>query len=705
MLTAESDFWKTDITYLKGIGPKRAEILKAEADISTYEDLLYYFPRKYVDKTRVTPIGQVFQEGLAVTLIGKLGLFEMLQGKTQKRLTTTLRDKSGFIVLTWFQGLNWVAKKFKEGDEVVVYGKVTYFNGQAQMSHPEIELLRDDNEAINVMSITPTYPLTEKLRLIGLDSRGLRHQIHQLLELHGNKITESLPESLLKEQHLIGRAQALRIIHFPPNFAQLEEAKKRLKFEELFFFEVIMARRKQLLASERQARPFLKVGDLFNDFYQNHLPFELTNAQKRVIKEIRSDLGKNVQMNRLVQGDVGSGKTIVAIMCMLLAIDNGFQVAMMAPTEILAEQHFQNAYRLLSPLGLQVDMIVGKIKTKTRKRVQEDLLAGRTNILIGTHALIEPTVQFHNLGLVIVDEQHKFGVLQRAALWNKCPEPYVPHNLAMTATPIPRTLAMTVYGDVEISTIDELPPGRKEIKTLVKSDALRLEVFGFMEQQLKLGRQIYVVYPLVEESQKMDLLAVEAGYEAMCRKFPNYRIGIVHGKMKPEAKEFEMMRFKNKETHILVATTVIEVGVDVPNATVMVIENAERFGLSQLHQLRGRVGRGGEQSYAILMTSKNVSFPAQKRLEAMTQTTDGFIIAQIDLELRGPGDFLGTRQSGLPDFKVANILTDQLILSQAQAAAFSLIAQDPDLSKPEHTTIRKFFLDFITKHNLQDMVA
>lgn len=698
-------YWERDVAYLRGVGPKRATLLREALEVHTFKDLAMLFPRKYVDRSQVTKIKDVtyLNEGQFVTLVGKLGKFDAPPGGKVTRLVSTLRDETGWAELTWFQGARYVASKFKEGEEVVIFGRVGFFQQKLQFTHPEIESLRDGEDTLDALKIVPFYSSTEALKKQGLDARGLRRLTHALIAGADEPFPEILTPEILTEYRLPNRPFALANIHFPQDFPQLEQAKRRFKFEEFFFFELIMARRKTFLQPQRGARPFTRVGELFNEFYANHLPFTLTGAQKRVVKEIRHDLAKPIQMNRLVQGDVGSGKTMVAVLAMLLALDNGYQALLMAPTEILAEQHFHNIYRYLSPLNVSIELVVGAQRKKLRNSIIYNLVTGTSKIAVGTHALLEESIQFQNLGLTIIDEQHKFGVLQRARLWSKAP--VYPHNLAMTATPIPRTLGLTLYGDVDLSIIDELPPGRKPVKTVVKSQANRLEVNGFVAKQLALGRQIYIVYPLVEESAKLDLAAVTEGYESTCRAFPNARVGIVHGKMKPDAKEFEMQRFKKGETHILVSTTVIEVGVDVPNASVMVIENAERFGLSQLHQLRGRVGRGAEQSFTILVASHKLSKEARRRLDAMTMTNDGFKISEIDLEIRGPGDFMGTRQSGLPEFRIANIATDGAILEQAKTAAFDLARRDALLQAPECAALKAFFEAYVAQHNLQDLIA
>jgi ATP-dependent DNA helicase RecG len=686
--------WKKDIMYLKKVGPKRAELLRQECRIATYGDLLEYFPRKYVDRSQVMKIGDVTPGAdLQTTFVGKITRFDLQQSRRGRSiLSATFTDGSGNLELTWFQGIRWVQNTIKPGEELAIFGRPNWYQGKLQLVHPEIDHLAQEG-AKQTQQIVPYYPSTDKLSRVGLDARGFRQLIHLLLEETRPYLEETLSPEVLQQYQLIPRPEALLQAHFPDSFEGLERAIYRLKFEELFYFQLMLARRRKVAKNENKAQPFAVVGECFNTFYQKHLPFELTGAQKRVIKEVRRDLGQAIQMNRLVQGDVGSGKTMVAFMSMLIARDNGFQSALMAPTAILAEQHYRKLSELAGKMGLQIALLVGGQRKKERREILARVASGEAHIVIGTHALIEDSVQFQRLGLVVIDEQHKFGVMQRAKLWNKA-NPY-PHNMIMTATPIPRTLAMTVYGDVDVSVIDELPPGRQPIQTMVHGESKRLEVFGFIKRELQKGRQAYVVYPLVEESEKLDLIAAEKGHELLERHFSAFRVGLVHGRMKPDDKEMEMMRFVQRQTQILVSTTVIEVGVDVPNSTIMVIENAERFGLSQLHQLRGRVGRGGGQSYCILMKGKKLSADGAKRLKAMRETTDGFKIAEIDLELRGPGDFLGTRQSGLPQFQLANVVEDQPILKQARKAAFEVVHQDPRLMLPQHEVMRQSYRRYV----------
>ncbi|MFN8395778.1 MAG: ATP-dependent DNA helicase RecG [Bacteroidia bacterium] len=698
------NYWKQEITYLKKVGPKRAELLASEAGIHVFGDLLTYFPRKYVDRSQVQRIRDIRSEGMSVTLLGKITEFQISKGTKANRLTATFEDGSGKLELIWFKGIKFIQDSLKVGEEIVLFGAPRFFGKNIQIAHPEIEKGKSQEELLHSLKIIPLYASTEKLKNAGLDSKGFRTIVSAMLESGKDEINENLNTGILKKYSLPGRSLAFQQIHFPEDFASLQAAQDRLKFEEFFFFQLIMAHRKLVEMPLRPSHPFPVVGKYFNEFYEKHIPFELTGAQKRVLREIRTDLRRPVQMNRLVQGDVGSGKTMVAFMSILMAIDNGFQAAMMAPTEILAEQHYSKIKSYCEPLGLKVAMLTGSVKGSVRSQLLVALREGYIHILVGTHALIEDNVKFQRLGLVIVDEQHKFGVMQRAALWKKAD--LNPHNMVMTATPIPRTLALTLFGDIDVSKIDELPPGRKPVVTAVRTEAQRLQVFGFMQKEIEAGRQVYVVYPLVEENEKLDYIAVTEGYEALTRRFPQYPVGIVHGRMKPEAKDWEMQRFKRGESKILVATTVIEVGVDVPNASVMVIENANRFGLSQLHQLRGRVGRGAEQSYCILMASEKTSEDAKKRLRAMVDTYDGFKIAEIDMKLRGHGDFLGVRQSGtIPELRLANFIEDGVIFESAREAAFDLIADDPGLVKPENQGVKTYLDQYRKKYGFLKDIA
>ncbi len=689
--------------YLKKVGPQRAQALAKEVAIKTYGDLLHYYPRKYVDRSKVTEVRDLRPDTYA-TLVGKLSHVHVMKSQRGRgRLTATFTDGTGNLDLNWFQGVKYLEKYLKTGEEIALFGKVSLFNRSLQMSHPEVDYLKDENQAMSSRQIVPFYPSSDKLGRVGLDSKGFRGLTYQLLQDGATYIQENLPPSIISTYKLISRQEAISHIHFPQSFGALSAARRRLKFEEFFFFQLLLAQRRGTHRASHEASPFKEVGHYFNTFYKEHLPFSLTGAQKRVLKEIRRDLYLPIQMNRLVQGDVGSGKTMVAFMTMLIARDNGFQSCLMAPTEILAEQHYKKLGNYAEKLGLKVVILVGGQKKAVRREVLEAMASGEADIAVGTHALIEDSAQFKNLGLVVVDEQHKFGVLQRARLWQKA-DPY-PHNMIMTATPIPRTLAMTLYGDVDVSIIDELPPGRRPISTSWRGESKRLQVFGFIRKELERGKQAYVVYPLVEESEKLDYLAAVQCKELLEQHFKEYRVGMVHGRMKPEDKDVEMQLFIQKKSHILVSTTVIEVGVDVPNATIMLIENAEKFGLSQLHQLRGRVGRNDEQSYCILMSGPKVSKVGKERLQAMVDTTDGFKIAEIDLKLRGPGDFLGIRQSGLPEFQLANIVDDQDILREARKAAFELHEQDSLLTAKELHGLKWYFEQYKRKYASLSTVA
>jgi ATP-dependent DNA helicase RecG len=684
--------FQTPIEYLKGVGLSRAEVLKKELGIYSFEDLLKHFPYKYIDRTRFYKIKDIQPDLPYVQVLVRLSTKEIIGEKRTKRLVAQAKDDTGNIELVWFQGIKWVEKILVPGKVYVIFGKPGFFNGKAQMAHPEIELYNATAvKQKGNLTLQPAYSSTEKLKTFTLDSKGLQKLVAILLEQCAKDIHENLPAYILNRFKLAGRAQSYRNIHFPDNATQLNEARHRLKFEELFFLQLKLLKNKLLRTQKFKGNIFGSVGNYFNDFYHNKLPFALTNSQKRVLKEIRLDTQRGVQMNRLLQGDVGSGKTVVALMSMLIAIDNGFQTCIMAPTEILANQHYQTIKSLVGDSFINVALLTGSVPKKARKVIHEQLENGSLNILIGTHALIEDPVQYKNLGFVVIDEQHRFGVEQRAKLWRKAIIP--PHILVMTATPIPRTLAMTMYGDLDISVIDELPAGRKPIQTLHFYEAQRLRMFGFMKQEIAKGRQIYVVYPLIQESEKLDLKNLMDGTDIMAREFPlpQYRISIVHGKLKPAEKEFEMQRFVKGETQIMVATTVIEVGVNIPNASVMIVENAERFGLSQLHQLRGRVGRGAEQSYCILMSNEKLSHDGRIRLNTMVKTNNGFEIAEIDMQLRGPGNIEGTQQSGVLDLKVADLTTDQEILMQARKCVEEIFEKDPQLAAPENQILNIAF--------------
>lgn len=675
-----NQFLNTEIDYLKGVGPARAELLKKELGIYTFGDLLNYYPFRYIDKSKVYPIASVNTDAIHVQLKGKLTNIQTLGERRSKRLVATLTDDTGSIELIWFKGIKWIAPTLKPNVQYIVFGKPSRFNNRYNISHPDIEPARQSLVA-NQINLEGVYFTSEKLSSKGLNAKGIFKIQKNLVSQIKNHIAESLPNYLIEKLNLINREQAVINAHTPKNNELLQKALFRLKFEELFYLQLRLLRRKVVKTQTLKGFVFKSVGENFNNFYNNYLPFELTNAQKRVIKEIRADVGSGKHMNRLLQGDVGSGKTVVALLTMLFAIDNGFQACMMAPTEILATQHFEGLKELLKDLNVTIELLTGSTKTAKRRVIHESLENGGLNILVGTHALIEDKVQFSNLGYVVVDEQHRFGVAQRSKLWQKGIKG-IPHVLVMTATPIPRTLAMTLYGDLDISVIDELPPGRKPITTSHRFDSSRLRVFGFIEKEIAKGRQVYVVYPLIKESEKMDYKDLMDGFESIERRFPKpkYQISMVHGQMKAADKEFEMQRFVKGETQIMVATTVIEVGVNVPNASVMVIESAERFGLSQLHQLRGRVGRGAEQSYCILMTGNKLSSDGKLRMQTMVDTNDGFKIAEVDLKLRGPGDIQGTQQSGLLDLNIADLAKDQQILALARSEAVEILKQDPNLS-------------------------
>lgn len=672
------------IEYVKGVGPQRAEWLRKEAGLNTLGDLLTYYPFRYVDRTRFYKIAELSEDMNFVQIKGRLEHLEIGHGKRNKPLTAVLRDETGSVDLVWFQGQQWIAEKLRTGQDYVVFGRAALFKGRISFSHPEMNPATPAYLA-NQSPFEGVYSSTEKLRLKGLASEGIRRLIRAALQqVQQEDLPETLTPELISRLKFPALRQALNQIHFPEDRQALEKATLRLKFEELFYIQLRLLRIRGIRRTQNSGRVFSKVGANFNEFYNNHLPFPLTSAQKRVLKEIHQDMKSGKQMSRLLQGDVGSGKTLVALMCILLALDNGYQACLMAPTEILAQQHAETFTALLKPLGLVPLLLTGSTKTAARKKILESLKEGHAPLAIGTHALLEDAVQFRNLGLVVIDEQHRFGVAQRARLQLKHETP--PHVLIMTATPIPRTLAMTLYGDLDTSVIDEMPPGRKAIKTYHYTESARLKVLGFMKQQIALGRQIYVVYPLIQESEKLDYQNLQVGYDNLVKEFPppNYQLSIVHGKLSHEQKEQEMQRFIKGQTQIMVATTVIEVGVNIPNASVMVIESAERFGLSQLHQLRGRVGRGAEQSYCVLMTGYKLGPDSRQRMQAMVDSNDGFVISELDLKLRGPGDIEGTAQSGILDLKLADLSKDAQILSLARDEAIRLLEQDPDLQAPAH---------------------
>ncbi len=677
-------FFETPIEFLKGVGPQKAALLNKELDIFTYGDLIQHYPFRYEDRTRFYHIREVDASMPYIQLKGKIRHLETVGPPRKRRLVVYFQDETGEMELVWFKGVDWILKKLQPGVEYVVFGRPTAFGRKINMAHPEIEVLT----SFNVQSgyLQPVYSTTEKLKKKYLDSKALGKIIKTLLDMASPRLRETLPPSTLDEYRLISKQQAVRQIHLPDNHEWLQKARFRLKFEELFYVQLRLLKLKITRIDKFKGMVF-DSADLLNTFYHEHLPFELTGAQKKVIREIYRDMRSSQQMNRLLQGDVGSGKTIVAFICMLLAVGSGTQAALMAPTEILAIQHYNGLREYAQKMGLRIALLTGSTKAGERKIIHSYLKSGELHILVGTHALIEEKVQFQKLGLAIVDEQHRFGVAQRSKLWQKNKDLY-PHVLVMTATPIPRTLAMTLYGDLDISTIDELPAGRKPIKTVHRYDSHRLKVNGFLKEQISEGRQVYVVYPLIEESEKLDLKHLMDGYESICRAFPEMPVSIVHGKMKADAKDYEMNRFVKGETKVMVATTVIEVGVNVPNASVMVIENAERFGLAQLHQLRGRVGRGADQSYCLLLTNYKLSKEARVRIETMVRTNNGFEIADTDLKLRGPGDLMGTQQSGVLDLLIADLGKDGEILQSARQAAQAVLTHDPELSQPRNENIK-----------------
>lgn len=696
---------QTPIEYLKGVGPQRGDLLRKELGIHRYEDLLNFFPNRYIDRTRYYKINELNNNIAEVQIIGKIINIKTVEfGKAKKRLVASFVDETGTLELTWFQGHKWIRETLKLNTPYVIFGKVTNFNGQYSMAHPEMEVQNEHEKSLR-SAMQPVYPSTETLTNRGISNRVITKMMQQVfIETQAN-FAETLPLYLLEHLKLIPKNSALFNIHFPKSPDLLAKAQFRLKFEELFFIQLQLITKNLVRKHKIKGHPFTVVGEHFNNFYQNHLPFELTNAQKKVLKEIRNDMGTNAQMNRLLQGDVGSGKTIVALMAMLIALDNGFQSCLMAPTEILANQHYHGLSELAKDLNITIKILTGSTKTAERKAIHEALENGSLHLLIGTHALLEDKVQFQNLGLAIIDEQHRFGVEQRSKLWQKNNIP--PHILVMTATPIPRTLAMSLYGDLDISVIDELPPGRKPIQTVHRYDSNRLKVWKFIRDEIAKGRQIYIVYPLIQESETMDYKDLMDGYESISRDFPlpDYSISIVHGKMKPAEKDAEMKRFSEGKTNIMVATTVIEVGVNIPNASVMIIESAERFGLSQLHQLRGRVGRGAEQSYCILMTSFKLSSDSKIRLETMCKTNDGFEIAEVDLKLRGPGDIMGKQQSGILNLQIADLVKDKDILLLARQEALTLLKKDPAMELPEHQKLRAVFIELTKKKNIWNYIS
>lgn len=699
-----SNFLQTPIDYLKGVGTNRAQLLRSELGIKAYQDLINLFPKRYIDRTQFYKINKLQHNNADVQVIGKIIDVKEVAQKLGKRLVATFKDETGIMELVWFRGHKWIRASLKFDKDYVVFGKTNWINNKYNMPHPEMELLEDYKKNLR-SSMQPVYPSTEKLTNKGISNRVICKLMQQLFTETKGKFVETLSDNLISELKIISKSEALFNIHFPKNQDLLARSQYRLKFEELFYIQLQLIIKNLVRKSKIKGFPFIKVGDYFNTFFKTHLPFELTKAQKRVLKEIRNDLGSNAQMNRLLQGDVGSGKTIVALMTMLIALDNGFQACLMAPTEILSVQHYNELNKQVKELNINIKLLTGSSKTLERRKIHESLENGKLQILIGTHALLEDKVKFKNLGLAIIDEQHRFGVAQRSKLWQKNMMP--PHILVMSATPIPRTLAMSVYGDLDISIINELPPGRQPIRTVHRYDNNRLKVFRFIRDEISKGRQIYIVYPLIQESATMDFKDLMDGYESIVRYFPmpDYQISIVHGKMKPVDKEYEMQRFIKGETQIMVATTVIEVGVDVQNASVIIIESAERFGLSQLHQLRGRVGRGAEQSYCILMTSHKLSNDSKTRLETMVRTKDGFEIAEVDLRLRGPGDIMGTQQSGVLNLKIADIIKDNDILQHARYYAKKILNNDPTLSNSVNRILLNTYKELAKYKNIWNYIS
>lgn len=704
-MSTDPNLLNTPIEFLKGVGPTKATMLQKELGVYTFGDLLSHYPYRHIDRSQFYQIKDLRNISDPVQIKGKISNLQEIKQKRGSRLTALFSDETGGLELIWFKGVKWIKESLQPGQEYVIYGKPTVYKGRMNLAHPEMELATVFSKKKH-SGMRPLYSSTEKMKVRGLDSRGLfiimTNLMQQVQPIH---IYENLPKSVIEKYRLISKYQAVKLIHFPPTIEHFKQAQRRLKFEELFFIQLQILALK-LNYQKAHSYAFKEMGELSKRFFAEVLPFQLTNAQKRVVQEIKADVASGYQMNRLLQGDVGSGKTIVALTAMLYAIDNGFQAAIMAPTEILAQQHYNGLKELTDQLGLNIALLTGSVKGKARKQLFTALKEGQLNILIGTHALIEDKVVFKNLGLIVIDEQHRFGVAQRARLWEKSEQP--PHILVMTATPIPRTLAMTLYGDLDISVIDELPPGRKPVKTVHRFEKSRLQVFGFLRDEIKKGRQVYIVYPLIQESEKLDLNNLMQGYESILRKFPppEYSISVVHGQMKPQDKDFEMQRFVKGETQIMVATTVIEVGVNVPNASVMIIENAERFGLSQLHQLRGRVGRGADQSFCILMSDYKISNDGLKRLRTMVKTNDGFKISEVDLELRGPGDIAGTRQSGIMSgLRLANLVTDGAILEEARKTAKEILTQDEQLRLPEHAGTRRYVMEYFKEGNYWSRIS
>lgn len=699
----QTNILQTPIDYLKGVGPGRADLLRQELGVHTYQDLINLFPNRYLDRTRYYKINELQRSTAEVQIVGKVTHLKTVEHKNKKRLVATFRDETGEMELVWFRAHKWIRESLKINRPYVIFGKTNWYSGFS-MAHPEMELLEEHKRGLQA-GMQPVYPSTEKLSNKGITNRVVNKLMQQLFRETGGRFFETLSTELLNELKLMPKSEALINIHFPKDSEKLAKAQYRLKFEELFYIQLQLIARNMSNKKKIKGHPFESVGSYFTGFYNEHLPFNLTGAQKRVLKEIRNDMGSTAQMNRLLQGDVGSGKTIVALMSMLLAIDNQYQACLVAPTEILAQQHFNGLKELLANMEVTIRLLTGSTSRSERNELHQMLENGELDILVGTHAVLEDKVKFKNLGLAIIDEQHRFGVAQRSKLWHKNTLP--PHILVMTATPIPRTLAMSLYGDLDISVIDELPPGRKPIRTVHRYDNNRLKVFAFIRDEIKKGRQVYMVYPLIEESEKLDYKDLMDGYESIEREFPkpDYQISIVHGRMKAEDKDYEMDRFVRGETQIMVATTVIEVGVNVPNASVMVIESAERFGLSQLHQLRGRVGRGAEQSFCILMTGHKLSNDSKTRLETMCATNDGFEIAEVDLKLRGPGDLMGTQQSGVLNLKIADIVKDNDILKAARYYAIKTLKGDPALKEEKNARIRHTYQQMAKHKNIWNYIS
>ena len=699
-----NSFLETPLEYLKGVGPSRAELLKKELDLKTFGELLTYFPFRYIDRSKFHLISEIKDDTTYIQLKAKMVRIQTVGTARQQRVVATVRDESGEIDLVWFQGIKWVLEMLTPQQEYIIFGKPNLFNGRWNLTHPELEIPQLQPLPLSE-TVRPIYNSTEKLKSKGLNFKGIGNLVRNILLKEKFSMPENLTPEILHNLRLISRQEAFVNIHFPQTPELLKKAQTRLKFEELFFIQLRLAKQRFGRLLRHEGHKFLRIGDYVNQFYHHHLTFELTNAQKRVIKEIRADLGSGNQMNRLLQGDVGSGKTLVALMTMLIALDNDFQSCLMAPTEILAKQHFNTISKMLSGLNVTVRLLTGSSKPSERREIHAALQAGDIHLLIGTHALLEENVRFRQLGLVVIDEQHRFGVAQRAKLWEK--NVVTPHILVMTATPIPRTLAMTLYGDLDTSVIDEMPPGRKSIVTRHIYEPEHGKIFSFIREKIAEGRQVYIVYPLIQESESLDLKNLTDGFQHIVKEFPapRYAVGMVHGRMKQQEKDTEMQRFLENKTQILVATTVIEVGVDVPNASVMIIENAERFGLSQLHQLRGRVGRGGNQSYCILVSGYELSAEARKRIATMVRTTDGFEIAETDLQIRGPGDLQGTQQSGILDLRIADLVKDEKILKYARNVASDIIQDDPSLVKVKNAILARHLSQMDRNHQNWGLIS